>query len=431
MTVADSNDVTKEYPCLFESIKGKDENEMLKFRAKIKKYENFIRTFYLTNPESSEEQFNTEIIEYSRKLQDEIPLTATKAQKYYWQARILNQRSDSKDQALFLLQKSLKLNAYLVDAWTISSQILWEKQRLQATVNCIKDAYDTEVSPKTLAYMSFVLRLSALNCENKQNKESLLKESINKAKLAVTQKPKYSFALFCLGMSYFYYYFNSENNNRDIILDLSLKILQESADEGFLRGDLYINMSEAAIYFQNYPKAIECLENAKKIEPYFCQNKLPNLLEYLSHFASEVAKQKKSLSNRKNAEEIFKSLNEYDGILQNNGKMIDDKKVSWTSKNLKKRKLSEIKEIEGKNAEEKSDECIFIVLRILTQINTNFFPVPKAFVVSDENCNVAILTIYNVSQNFHLMVNSNLTLFSPVIINVTSPKNPDDSFQCL
>lgn len=65
--------------------------------------------------------------------------------------------------------------------------------------------------------MSFVLRLSALNCENKQNKEALLKESITKAKLAVTQKPKYSFALFCLGMSYFYYYFNSENS-RDLIL---------------------------------------------------------------------------------------------------------------------------------------------------------------------------------------------------------------------
>ena len=69
MTVAD-HETIRAYPCLSESIKGKDENEMLKFRAKVKNYENFIRKFYLNNPNASEDQFNNEVVEYSRKLQD-------------------------------------------------------------------------------------------------------------------------------------------------------------------------------------------------------------------------------------------------------------------------------------------------------------------------------------------------------------------------
>uniref|UniRef100_A0AC34GLU0 Uncharacterized protein n=1 Tax=Panagrolaimus sp. ES5 TaxID=591445 RepID=A0AC34GLU0_9BILA len=133
-------------------------------------------------------------------------------------------------------------------------------------------------------------------------------------------------------------------------------------------------MAEAAIYFQNYSKAINCLEKARKIEPFFCRNKLPNLLEYLSHFASEVAKLKKSLLNRKNAEEIHKSLNDaYDELQlrKKDGVMDEDGKISWFSKNPPKRKISEIKET---NAE--GNESFVAVLRVLTQINTNSFTVP-------------------------------------------------------
>uniref|UniRef100_A0AC34QVI0 Tetratricopeptide repeat protein 5 OB fold domain-containing protein n=1 Tax=Panagrolaimus sp. JU765 TaxID=591449 RepID=A0AC34QVI0_9BILA len=385
MTVKPSEIV--EYPCLNEKIKGKD-SSLAEFRQKVRQFENQTWRFMHDHPGADNSDRVKAVTASGNALLNVLPLSASKAQKSYWMARIYFTMDADHPRALELAEKALRLNAFMVDAYILMANINWAQKQFKKASVCIPESYNLEQSPKTMAYMSFSYRIASTQAWEPTHKDLLIKQAIELAKGALKLDPNYVFAQYCLGISYFYKFFLPGKKN-EYILKCGIAICEKAVNHPtnpFIRSDVFFNLAEAEIYLQNYNKAIDYLQKARQWEG--IKDELPALATLYSDLKKlyfEFDKQKALMSIHKamNADELTQNSNCGICSLSNH---------SATS----------------------------IAVKVISQIPTER-STPKNFVVLDSNFDVAVLSIFNVSESIKIFIKDVLYLPAPTLKMISIP----------
>lgn len=194
-------------------------------------------------------------------------LTAAGKQALYLtlRGRINNANQSYSEEAFMDLSKAIKLDPRLGDAWNALGECYWYKGDMEEAKNCFEGSLKHSKNKAALRNMSIVMR--QLLPVNQEEKFVSIRESVDKAKEAVSQDTNDGMSWYVLGTAYLSLFFISNQNPK--VLRQCLSAYSQAEKDPSVKNfpDLHYNRAMAFKHMEEYKNAITGFHTALSFEP--------------------------------------------------------------------------------------------------------------------------------------------------------------------
>jgi len=304
------------------------------------------------------------------------------------------------ESALRDLEKAVKLDPKLVDAWNELGECYWKKGDMELARNCFTGALNHKKNKLSLRQLSMVLR--QLKVDDKE-KPKLIEDSVNKAKEAVQLDPADGNSWCILGNAYLTLFFTSSQHPKFLKQAMTAYTNAEKDKTALDNPDLHYNKAIVLKYEEDYQNALESFSRAAALDPLWDEPKEKEtaLLTYLNKMQTLVASKGKLKARKLNS--LSQSLNEsqlgpYTGgsYTAPNGKTVNLELVS----------LSDL--TNGINLHK------VIIGKVVCNV-TGDEPVPFTFCIMDKKLTCWSVTVYNIAQGKGVIIGDTVAIPEPYV----------------
>uniref|UniRef100_G3MP62 Tetratricopeptide repeat protein 5 OB fold domain-containing protein n=1 Tax=Amblyomma maculatum TaxID=34609 RepID=G3MP62_AMBMU len=254
----------------------------------------FRDNYYMKNPSASEKQRIEDVEKKLTKVLHDLDVHGGVSEKIdramlqMLKGKALNVREDYDSEAHEALSKAVKFNPKLVEAWNELGECYWKQGHITKARNCFEGVLKVTKDKVSLRNMSMVLRQVG---ETEEERLQNIIESVKKAKEALELDIVDGKSWSVLGNAYMTVYFSSAQNIKS--LRLALAAYSKALEDPRMQccSDLFQNWAVALQYEEDYQCALEQLDRACCLEPYWTQprEKAQNLIAHLQRVANAIS----------------------------------------------------------------------------------------------------------------------------------------------
>uniref|UniRef100_T1J2A1 Tetratricopeptide repeat protein 5 OB fold domain-containing protein n=1 Tax=Strigamia maritima TaxID=126957 RepID=T1J2A1_STRMM len=326
--------------------------------------------------------------------------TENKAKYLLLRGKALNVLSHFNEDALHDLEKAVKLDPKLVEAWNELGECYWKKGDMESAKNCFNGALSKEKDKISLRQLSMVLRQLKVN---EKDRVKTIEDSVSKAKEAVLLDANDGLSWCILGNAYLTLFFTSSQNPK-LLKQAMISYSHADKDKNTVNNpDLHYNRAIIWKYEEEYQKALEGFARASALDPLWStsEEKEVALLQYLLKVQSLILN-KGQLKTRR-LQPMIQSLNEsqlgpYRGgsYTSSGGKSVELKLVDFDDL---KEGINLNKVVYGK-----------VICNVVGEE-----PVPFTFCLIDKKSVCWSVTIYNIAQGKGVIIGDSVAIPEPFV----------------
>jgi tetratricopeptide (TPR) repeat protein len=322
----------------------------------------------------------------------------------YLRGKSLNVLSSHSKEAERLLSQAVKQNPSLVDGWNCLGESYWKGGNVTQAHHCFTGALGHEVNKESLRNLSMVLRQIG---KDQTKRQANIKESLEKAKEAVTLDVTDGTSWMVLGNAYLAVYFTVEQDPKLLQQANSAYVQAEKDPITVNNPDLHFNMATLHLYEECYPSTITHLEQAARLDPAWSTPliKLKSLKDFLQTFNSLIASRGKLRPKRLSSiqEKIRQALG--GGSTPSSDEGI----------------IASIRTLRESSADDDGSSGAVLTAGVATCITTPD-KVPLGCVLIDHEGDSIGCTIYNLLDTFQFTAGDVLVIPRPLLTHVHVPQ---------
>lgn len=347
------------------------------------------------------------------KLQTLEEAESSKAEFLMLKGKALNILHSYSPKAQDALQKSVKLDPRLAEAWVHLGECYWKNQDVNAAKDCFEGALSHGKDKVALRNLSMVLRQVG---SNQAEKIKNVEDGVEKAKQAIQLDIKDGTSWFILGNAYLSLFFGSTQSAKLLKQCLSAYQQAERDPVAMSCPDLHFNRATAYKYQEEYELALMGFNRAVTLDP-----KWTDAEEQESH--------------------LLGYLRKLQDLVHNKGKLRDKKLKSLTSSirdadlgpygggsyETPKGKTVKLEHIPFSDLHSDLNTEKVIAGKVICSVQ-HTHPVPLTVCLMDKAGSCIAVSVYNLAAEYGLNMGDSVAIPEPFVQNVDF-RYKDESFK--